>query len=250
MSGSSPSTRPRTTSAVTTSLTNGDGGSPICPTNCGPSSAGEAQGIVNQAGAQGSRVHSGCDAQPVGHVPWPFPGRHRRRSSTTGSRGAGAGRPGVSGGGGQERRYGDRADLQCPQAWDVVLEPVAVAARRAVFDARTQRQHRQASRGVRGGRSVPGLPAAERSGGISRRVGVLVGQQHDLDHIVADLCSRLPADITSVAGVPRSGLLPAYFVAKHLHIPLVPIETCLGMIARPIGPRSLENCGRLVEGES
>lgn len=70
---------------------------------------------------------------------------------------------------------------------------------------------------------------------------------NDLDHIVADLCSRLPADISSVAGVPRSGLLPAYLVAKHLHIPMVPIETCLGMIARPYRPsvsRKLRETGR------
>lgn len=58
----------------------------------------------------------------------------------------------------------------------------------------------------------------------------------DLDGIVADLCSRLPGDIRAVCGVPRSGLLAAYLAAKHLHLPMVPIESLMDPRVLPYRP--------------
>ncbi|AMV20572.1 tape measure protein [Planctomyces sp. SH-PL14] len=60
------------------------------------------------------------------------------------------------------------------------------------------------------------------------------------------ITGRLQAVIARVAAALDS-FLRANGVAKHLHIPMVPIETCLGMIARPYRPsvsRKLRETGR------
>lgn len=59
---------------------------------------------------------------------------------------------------------------------------------------------------------------------------------NELDAVIARLCSQLPPDIAAVAGVPRSGLMPAYLVAKHLHLPLVPLESLLDPRIHPYRP--------------
>lgn len=47
----------------------------------------------------------------------------------------------------------------------------------------------------------------------------------DMDAMCARLAAKLPKDISAVAGVPRSGLVPAFMLANHLHVPLVPIDS-------------------------
>ena len=83
----------------------------------------------------------------------------------------------------------------------------------------------------------PLLPAS--SGADETRLqqsGLWWVSNDDLDGIVADLCSRLPGDIRAVCGVPRSGLLAAYLAAKHLHLPMVPIESLIDPRVLPYRP--------------
>lgn len=49
----------------------------------------------------------------------------------------------------------------------------------------------------------------------------------DLAEIIRQWASTLPDDISCVAGIPRSGLIPAAMLALHLHVPLVPIESLI-----------------------
>ena len=50
---------------------------------------------------------------------------------------------------------------------------------------------------------------------------------------VRELASRLPADIVAVAGIPRSGMIPASMLAALLHLPLYEVNQEAGL--RPSG---------------
>lgn len=58
----------------------------------------------------------------------------------------------------------------------------------------------------------------------------------DMELVAARLAHRLPKDVWAVCGVPRSGLPAAIAIAKNLHLPIVPIEYCLGQDIRPYRP--------------
>lgn len=59
---------------------------------------------------------------------------------------------------------------------------------------------------------------------------------NELDRVCAGFAGKLPKDIRAVAGVPRSGVLAAAMMANHLHLPLIPIEACLGDDVQPYRP--------------
>lgn len=60
---------------------------------------------------------------------------------------------------------------------------------------------------------------------------------NDLDVQCARLAARLPKDIRAVAGVPRSGLPAAALLAKHLHLPLITIDECMGRTQNSYRPK-------------
>jgi hypothetical protein len=58
------------------------------------------------------------------------------------------------------------------------------------------------------------------------------------------LIPQLPPDIGGVAGIPRSGMMPAALLATHLHVPLFELNGVL----RPLGTGSRSNGMRLDKG--
>jgi hypothetical protein len=53
--------------------------------------------------------------------------------------------------------------------------------------------------------------------GVSSRKWV---SNADMAALVVKVAQRLPADVTRIAGVPRSGMMAAAYLAAHLHLPL------------------------------
>lgn len=96
----------------------------------------------------------------------------------------------------------------------------------------------------------PSVQGSSTSLSLASDSGLWFVSNNDLDHIVADLCARLPGDISAVCGVPRSGLMPAFLAAKHLHLPMVPIESLMasrGSAYRPSVSRKLRTrAGRIL----
>lgn len=66
---------------------------------------------------------------------------------------------------------------------------------------------------------------------------------------IYEMAGRVPADVTAVAGVPRSGLTPASMIAELLHLPMFIMHEDCGLQAVPHGWRlkhAAQDTGRLL----